>query len=89
MIEGVMQQGLAVINPQQLERTLMASNYAQQVMQQQPQAWQADYAQDQFLVPLSSVYIQNLVQQALSGDITEQAWMQAARQLRARLMLRW
>jgi glutamate-ammonia-ligase adenylyltransferase len=84
-----MQQGLAVINPQQLERTLMASNYAQQVMQQQPQAWQADYAQDQFLVPLSGSHIHNLVQQTLSGDITEQAWMQATRQLRARLMLRW
>ncbi len=78
-----------LIDPVALEKTLLASNYAQLVMQQLPEQWQHDYAQDQYLQPLTSEYIQQLVQQELAGKQDEYSWMKALRQLRARLMLRW
>ena len=72
-----------------LEKTLLASNYAGQVMQQLPGLWQQDYAKDQFLTPLSREHVQQLVQQALADKLDDHSWMKSLRQLRARLMLRW
>ncbi|XID75718.1 bifunctional [glutamate--ammonia ligase]-adenylyl-L-tyrosine phosphorylase/[glutamate--ammonia-ligase] adenylyltransferase [Alkanindiges sp. WGS2144] len=74
---------------QQLQRTLTASNYARQVMQQLPEQWQEDYQRDQFSTALGSEEIRQFVAQHLSDCMDETQWMQAARHLRARLMLRW
>lgn len=71
-----------------LEKTILASNYATQVMQQIPD-WQADYAVDYFKSPLSTTQINNIVIEHLSAQLDEATWMKAARLLRARLMLRW
>lgn len=80
---------LAPINAVQLQRTLTASNYAQQVMQQLAVVWQQDYTVDQFLSGLTTGQIEALVQHSLADCKDEAQWMQQARQLRARLMLRW
>lgn len=77
------------INQIALQKTLLASNYAQQVMQQLSEQWQQDYAQDQYAAGLTREHIQQLVQQELADKPDEYSWMKALRQLRARLMLRW
>lgn len=77
------------IHPAQLERTLTASNYARQVMQQLPELWKQDYAIDQFLPTLTTEQLDALVQHNLGCCTDEATWMQKSRQLRARLMLRW
>ncbi len=77
------------INQEHYQRTLVASNYAAQVMQQLPEAWQADYQIDQFEKNLSTEQICNLTKKSLDACETEEQWMQAARHLRARFMLRW
>lgn len=78
-----------LIDQAALERTLLASNYAQQVMQQLPEQWQQDYVQDQYVPGLSREHLRQLVQQVLADKPDEYSWMKALRQLRARLMLRW
>lgn len=77
------------INQVALQKTLLASNYAQQVMQQLPDQWQHDYAQDQYAAGLTREHIQQLVQLELADKPDEYGWMKALRQLRARMMLRW
>ncbi|RYZ88282.1 MAG: bifunctional glutamine synthetase adenylyltransferase/deadenyltransferase, partial [Moraxellaceae bacterium] len=77
------------INQLHYQRTLTASNYAAQVMQQLPEQWQADYQVDEFASHLSTEQIKQLTQQSLANCVTEEEWMRVARQLRARLMLRW
>lgn len=77
------------INQLQYQRTLVASNYANQVMHNLPEQWQADYQIDQFEQTLNTTQINVLVAQHLEDCSTEDHWMQIARQLRARLMLRW
>ncbi len=78
-----------IINQLHYQRTLVASNYAAQVMQQLSQQWQADYQVDQFESNLTTEQIHQLIQQSLSACSSEEEWMRVARQLRARLMLRW
>lgn len=43
-----MEQTNIIINQLHYERTLIASNYAAQVMQQLPEQWLADYKVDRF-----------------------------------------
>lgn len=79
---------MSTIDQQALQRTLNASNYAQTVMQQWPE-WQQDYEKDQFKVSLTTSDIHQLTALTLQNCQDESEWMKAARQLRARLMLRW
>ena len=73
----------------QLQKTLVASQYAEQVLTLYPNLLQQDYSEDQFLSSLSTQHIQQHVQTALADIYDEQAWMKALRILRARLMFRW
>ncbi|MDE2421995.1 MAG: bifunctional [glutamate--ammonia ligase]-adenylyl-L-tyrosine phosphorylase/[glutamate--ammonia-ligase] adenylyltransferase [Gammaproteobacteria bacterium] len=73
----------------QLKKTLIASNYAEQVLQQQLDAVLADFHIDQFEKSLSHADILHQVQTVLTHINSEAEWMQAMRRLRARLMLRW
>ncbi|AXI03108.1 bifunctional [glutamate--ammonia ligase]-adenylyl-L-tyrosine phosphorylase/[glutamate--ammonia-ligase] adenylyltransferase [Aquirhabdus parva] len=73
----------------ELRKTLVASNYANQVLQQQPEAIQSDFNIDQFKLSLSLEDIRALTQQVLKDISTEPEWMQVIRRLRARLMFRW
>ncbi len=72
-----------------LQKTINASNYAQQVMQQLPDQWQTDYYSDAYQSHLNTQQIQQFVQSHLAKSTDDQSWMKTARQLRARLMLRW
>ncbi len=72
----------------QLKKTLIASNYAEQVLQQLD-AVLADFHIDQFEQSLSYADILHQVQAALTHINSEAEWMQAMRRLRARLMFRW
>jgi glutamate-ammonia-ligase adenylyltransferase len=73
----------------QLNKTLIASNYAEQVLQQQLDEVLADFNVDQFEKNLSFNDISACVQQALNHVNLEADWMRAMRRLRARLMFRW
>ncbi|RKG32423.1 bifunctional [glutamate--ammonia ligase]-adenylyl-L-tyrosine phosphorylase/[glutamate--ammonia-ligase] adenylyltransferase [Acinetobacter tianfuensis] len=77
------------MNAEQLQKTLVASQYAEQVLGNHTELIQQDYAIDQFLSPLSTVQIHNYISDALDGIADESAWMRAMRILRARLMFRW
>ena len=73
----------------QLNKTLVASDYARQVLQQQTEQILAEFAVDQFEKNLNYADIQHLVQTSLTPVNSEAEWMQAMRRLRARLMFRW
>ena len=73
----------------QLKKTLIASNYAEQVLQQQLEQILTDFNIDHFEKSLSFDDIAALVRHALEPVTLEAEWMQAMRRLRARLMLRW
>ncbi|ENW95313.1 bifunctional [glutamate--ammonia ligase]-adenylyl-L-tyrosine phosphorylase/[glutamate--ammonia-ligase] adenylyltransferase [Acinetobacter sp. NIPH 298] len=77
------------MNAAQLQRTLVASQYAEQVLNFYTLQLEQDYAEDQFLGPLSTESIFQKVQQAIADLSDEQAWMKALRVLRAKLMFRW
>ncbi|WP_407308046.1 bifunctional [glutamate--ammonia ligase]-adenylyl-L-tyrosine phosphorylase/[glutamate--ammonia-ligase] adenylyltransferase [Acinetobacter sp.] len=77
------------MNAEQLHKTLRASQYAEQVLGNHVLLLEQDYAIDQFLVPLSTTQIQNLIHSALDNISDETTWMCAIRVLRARLMFRW
>ena len=77
------------MNAAQLQRTLVASQYAEQVLNLYTLQLEQDYAEDQFLGPLSTESIFQKVQQAIADLSDEQAWMKALRVLRAKLMFRW
>ena len=77
------------MNAEHLQKTLVASQYAEQVLGNHTELIQQDYAIDQFLSPLSTVQIHNYISDALDGIADESAWMRAMRILRARLMFRW
>ena len=77
------------MNPEQLQKTLTASQYAEQILSLHSAVLMQDYAVDQFLQPLSTVQIQQWVQASLSDLHDEIQWMKALRILRARLMFRW
>lgn len=77
------------MNAAQLQRTLVASQYAEQVLNLYTLQLEQDYAEDQFLGPLSTESIFQKVQAAVAEISDEQAWMKALRVLRAKLMFRW
>ncbi|TCB49821.1 bifunctional [glutamate--ammonia ligase]-adenylyl-L-tyrosine phosphorylase/[glutamate--ammonia-ligase] adenylyltransferase [Acinetobacter sp. ANC 4779] len=77
------------MNAEQLQKTLRASQYAEQVLANHAGLLEQDYAIDQFLVPLSTTQIQNFIDAALDRISDETTWMRALRVLRARLMFRW
>ena len=77
------------MNAAQLQKTLRASQYAEQVLNLHTVQIEQDYAIDQFEKPLSTENIYQYVDQALDSITDENAWMRALRILRARLMFRW
>jgi [glutamine synthetase] adenylyltransferase / [glutamine synthetase]-adenylyl-L-tyrosine phosphorylase len=70
-------------------KTIIASTYAAQVLQQQFNEVLADFNVDQFAKPLSLDDIKAVVKHVSSQIVSEVEWMQAMRRLRARLMVRW
>lgn len=77
------------MNAAQLQKTLRASQYAEQVLNLHSSLLEQDYKADQFLGFLSSEVIYQFVHYALSDIHDENRWMQSLRILRARLMFRW
>ena len=77
------------MNAEQLKKTLIASQYAEQVLGLHQKDLDADYAVDQFQLPLSTAQIYQRVQHSIEDIQDEACWMQAIRALRTRLMFRW
>lgn len=77
------------MNAEQLQKTLHASQYAEQVLSLHQAALAHDYAIDQFQIALSTQQIQQLVDDCLVDIHDEATWMKVLRGLRARLMFRW
>lgn len=77
------------MNAEQLQKTLRASQYAEQVLGLHRELLEQDYAKDQFLESLSTEQIQQHVNDALLDISDESMWMRLLRILRARLMFRW
>ncbi|MBK5649304.1 MAG: hypothetical protein I4N51_21460, partial [Acinetobacter sp.] len=77
------------MNAQQLQKTLVASQYAEQVLNLYTLQLEQDYSEDQFLDSLSTETIYQKVQLAVADVNDEQSWMKALRVLRAKLMFRW
>lgn len=77
------------MNAAQLQKTLGASQYAEQVLHLHLTLLEQDYAVDQFTSHLSAQHIQHRVETALADLKDETSWMRALRILRARLMFRW
>ncbi|PRD22422.1 UNVERIFIED_CONTAM: glnE [Trichonephila clavipes] len=77
------------MNVEQLQKTLVASQYAEQVLNLYQSQLEQDYSEDQFLCSLSTQSIHQKVQETVAEINDEQVWMKALRILRARLMFRW
>ncbi|QIO08015.1 bifunctional [glutamate--ammonia ligase]-adenylyl-L-tyrosine phosphorylase/[glutamate--ammonia-ligase] adenylyltransferase [Acinetobacter lanii] len=77
------------MNAEQLQKTLRASQYAEQVLGLHQILLEQDYAIDQFQTSLATTQIQQLVQTELQDVQDENQWMRTLRILRARLMFRW
>lgn len=77
------------MNAAQLQKTLRASQYTEQVLVNHQSLLEQDYAIDQFQGSLSREYIDQLVQHCILNISDEATWMRAMRILRARLMFRW
>lgn len=77
------------MNAEQLQKTLRASQYAEQVLGLHQAVLEQDYQIDQFAAPLSTEQIYQLVDITLDGIGDEITWMRALRILRSRLMFRW
>ncbi|WP_180130931.1 MULTISPECIES: bifunctional [glutamate--ammonia ligase]-adenylyl-L-tyrosine phosphorylase/[glutamate--ammonia-ligase] adenylyltransferase [unclassified Acinetobacter] len=77
------------MNTEQLQKTLRASQYAEQVLGIHQASLEQDYAIDQFQTSLSTAQIQHFVVSSLADIQDENSWMRAIRVLRARLMFRW
>jgi len=72
-----------------LAQTLLASDYAAQVLQQHMAVILADYQADQYAEAFDGAQLQQRVSAALTGTTDDASWMQAMRLLRQRLMFRW
>ncbi|MFZ3193247.1 MAG: bifunctional [glutamate--ammonia ligase]-adenylyl-L-tyrosine phosphorylase/[glutamate--ammonia-ligase] adenylyltransferase [Moraxellaceae bacterium] len=72
-----------------LAQTLLASDYAAQVLQQHSTLILADYLVDQYTQALDLAQLQQQVSAAVTGITDDASWMQAMRLLRQRLMFRW
>ena len=77
------------MNDVQLQKTLRASQYAEQVLSRHAALLQQDYAVDHFQHALSTEQIKQSVTDTLSNISDEDKWMSTLRTLRARLMFRW
>ncbi|WP_180183216.1 bifunctional [glutamate--ammonia ligase]-adenylyl-L-tyrosine phosphorylase/[glutamate--ammonia-ligase] adenylyltransferase [Acinetobacter sp. YH01020] len=77
------------MNAEQLQKTLRASQYAEQVLGIHQASLEQDYAIDQFQTSLSTAQIQHFVASSLAEIQDENSWMRVIRVLRARLMFRW
>ncbi len=77
------------MNEVQLQKTLRASQYAEQVLSRHASLLEQDYAVDHFQISLSSSKIYQYIQSTLLDLHDEAQWMSALRILRARLMFRW
>ncbi|MBJ9985539.1 bifunctional [glutamate--ammonia ligase]-adenylyl-L-tyrosine phosphorylase/[glutamate--ammonia-ligase] adenylyltransferase [Acinetobacter sp. S40] len=77
------------MNTEQLQKTLRASQYAEQVLSLHQAALEQDYAIDQFNHTLSTHDIFQRVEQELKDIQNESQWMRTLRILRAKLMFRW
>ncbi len=77
------------MNAEQLQKTLRASQYAEQVLSIHQVYLEQDYAIDQFSQPLTTEQIFDVVQNTLKDISDEITWMRTIRILRARLMFRW
>ena len=77
------------MNAEQLQKTLRASQYAEQVLSIHQVYLEQDYAIDQFSQPLTTEQIFDVVQNTLKEISDESTWMRTIRILRARLMFRW
>ena len=77
------------MNPEQLQKTLRASQYAEQVLHNHQSLLEQDYDLDHFQSSLSTAYIHQLVHDTLLNLHDEMTWMRTMRILRARLMFRW
>ncbi|SPL71710.1 bifunctional [glutamate--ammonia ligase]-adenylyl-L-tyrosine phosphorylase/[glutamate--ammonia-ligase] adenylyltransferase [Acinetobacter stercoris] len=77
------------MNAEQLQKTLRASQYAEQVLGLHQELLEQDYTGDQFLKSLTTIEINTLVQETLKDISDETIWMRSLRILRARLMFRW
>ncbi len=77
------------MNTQQLQKTLRASQYAEQVLGLHQAQLEQDYAIDQFACSLSTLEIQQRVYSVLASIQDEAEWMRKLRILRACLMFRW
>lgn len=77
------------MNAEQLQKTLRASQYAEQVLGLHQAVLEQDYQIDQFAAPLSTEQIYQFVQTTLNGIADEISWMRVLRILRSRLMFRW
>ncbi len=77
------------MNAAQLQKTLRASQYAEQVLSLHQTKLEQDYAVDQFQSSLSTEHIHQWVYSELLDIQDEAQWMRSLRLLRARLMFRW
>ena len=77
------------MNAEQLQKTLRASQYAEQVLSLHTPLLEQDFAIDQFQKSLTTSQIHSLVQDSLFDIQNENQWMSTLRILRARLMFRW
>ena len=77
------------MNAEQLQKTLRASQYAEQVLSLHTPLLEQDFAIDQFQKSLTTSQIHSLVQDSLFDIQNENRWMSTLRILRARLMFRW
>ena len=77
------------MNAEQLQKTLRASQYAEQVLSLHTPLLEQDFAIDQFQKSLTTSQIHSLVQDSLLDIQNENQWMSTLRILRARLMFRW
>ena len=80
---------MLIMNHDQLQKTLHASQYAEQVLAQYAEQLQQDDQDHPFHQTLSTTEIFAYVEQTLAGIDDEIQWMRQLRILRARLMFRW
>ena len=77
------------MNLDHLHKTLVASQYAEQVLEKHKSLITQDYERDQFLKSLNKEELRQIIQVELAELEDETQWMRAIRILRARLMFRW
>lgn len=77
------------MNAEQLQKTLCASQYAEQVLAIHKSLLEQDYGVDQFQTSLTTSQIFLHVHQELDNVEDETTWLRLSRILRARLMFRW